>query len=196
MMKKMMTVLIAVAFTCSTLLFMASCAKKQIGAMGDGGPGDGYNPQITYPKDQKPAGAGAGGPGTGSGKAGQAMDSAARELNNAISVITSGNIYFDYDRSELKADAKAILKKKAEYLRKYPQLSVRIEGHCDSRGTNEYNLALGERRANAAFKYLNAMGIGGDRLTTVSYGEERPADSGNNERAWSKNRRDEFKVMK
>ena len=194
MMKKMMTVLIAVAFTCSTLLFMASCAKKQIGAQGAGGPGDGYNPQITYPKDQKPAGAG--GPGTGPGKAGQAVGSADRQLRDAINVITSGNIYFDYDRSELKADAKAVLKKKAEYLRKYPQLSIRIEGHCDERGTNEYNLALGERRANVAFKYLNAMGITGDRLTTVSYGEERPADSGNNERAWSKNRRDEFKVMK
>lgn len=105
-------------------------------------------------------------------------------------------IYFDYDKSELKPEALAVLKKKAEWLRNNPDFSARIEGHCDERGTNEYNLALGERRANAAWRFLNALGISGSRLTTISYGEERPADPGQNDDAWSKNRRDEFKLLK
>jgi peptidoglycan-associated lipoprotein len=105
-------------------------------------------------------------------------------------------IYFDYDKSELKPEARAVLKKKAEWLRNNPDFSARIEGHCDDRGTNAYNLALGERRANAAWRFLNALGISGSRLTTISYGEERPADPGQNDDAWSKNRRDEFKLLK
>jgi peptidoglycan-associated lipoprotein len=105
-------------------------------------------------------------------------------------------IYFDFDKSELKPEARAVLRKKAEWLRDNPEFSARIEGHCDERGTNEYNLALGERRANAAWRFLNALGISGARLTTISYGEERPADPGQNQDAWSKNRRDEFRLLK
>lgn len=105
-------------------------------------------------------------------------------------------IYFDYDKSELKPEARAVLRKKAEWLRDNPEFSARIEGHCDERGTNEYNLALGERRANAAWRFLNALGISGGRLTTISYGEERPVDPGQNQDAWSKNRRDEFRLLR
>jgi peptidoglycan-associated lipoprotein len=105
-------------------------------------------------------------------------------------------IYFDFDKSELKPEARAVLRKKAEWLRDNPEFSARIEGHCDERGTNEYNLALGERRANAAWRFLNALGISGARLTTISYGEERPADPGQNDDAWSKNRRDEFRLLR
>ena len=105
------------------------------------------------------------------------------------------NIYFDFDKSELKPEARAILTKKADWLRAHPEFSLRIEGNCDERGTIEYNLALGERRANAAWKFLNAMGISGERMTTISYGEERPAFLGHNEAAWAKNRRDEFKLQ-
>ncbi len=111
-----------------------------------------------------------------------------------VQAFESGHIYFDFDRSELKPEARAILEKKAAWLKAHPDYSVRIEGHCDERGTNEYNLALGERRANAAMKYLNALGIPSGKISTVSYGEERPADPGHNEGAWSQNRRDEFKV--
>jgi peptidoglycan-associated lipoprotein len=105
-------------------------------------------------------------------------------------------IYFDFDKSELKPEARGILRKKAEWLRNNPEFSARIEGHCDERGTNEYNLALGERRANAAWRFLNALGISGARLTTISYGEERPADPGQNQDAWSLNRRDEFRLLR
>jgi peptidoglycan-associated lipoprotein len=101
-------------------------------------------------------------------------------------------IYFDFDRSELKPEAREVLNQKAEALRQYPDVRIRIEGHCDERGTVEYNLALGERRAEAARQYLIDLGIDPDRLTTVSYGEERPAVPESNEAAWAQNRRDEF----
>ncbi len=106
------------------------------------------------------------------------------------------NIYFDYDRSELKPDARAILTKKADWLNDNTGYSIRIEGHCDERGSTEYNLALGERRADAAAKFLTALGVSESRITTVSYGEEKPADPGHNEAAWDKNRRDEFRLEK
>ena len=91
-------------------------------------------------------------------------------------------IFFDFDRSDLRAEA----------LREFPEVDVRIEGHADERGTIEYNLALGERRADSARRYLIDLGIDPDRLTTVSYGEERPMTPGSNEAAWADNRRDEF----
>ena len=103
--------------------------------------------------------------------------------------------YFDFDKSDLKPESKIVLKKKADFLRVYPSYSARIEGHCDERGTNEYNLALGERRANAIWKFLNTLGVSGDRLAAISYGEERPADPGHNESAWAKNRRGVCKLI-
>ena len=83
----------------------------------------------------------------------------------------------------------AILKENAELLKKYPKVKIQIEGHCDERGTNEYNLALGERRANSTKNYLVSLGISPDRISTISYGEEKPLDPGHNEEAWAKNRR-------
>ncbi len=103
-------------------------------------------------------------------------------------------IYFDYDSSVLKPAAKASLEKGAVWLKQNPSVNVQIEGHCDERGTNEYNLALGERRALAARRYLVSLGINPDRVFTISYGEERPAVEGHDESAWKYNRRDEFKV--
>jgi peptidoglycan-associated lipoprotein len=101
-------------------------------------------------------------------------------------------IFFDFDRSELREDARGTLQRKSEALRQFAEVDVRIEGHADERGTIEYNLALGERRADSARRYLIDLGIDPDRLTTVSYGEERPMTQGHNESAWADNRRDEF----
>jgi peptidoglycan-associated lipoprotein len=115
------------------------------------------------------------------------------EIERERALATIGEpIYFDFDRSDLRPEAREVLNQKAEMLRRYPDIRVRIEGHCDERGTVEYNLALGERRAEAARRYLIDLGIDPDRMTTVSYGEERPAVEGSNEAAWSQNRRDEF----
>lgn len=103
-------------------------------------------------------------------------------------------VYFDYDSSELKPQSKAKLETAADWLKKNPNVNVQIEGHCDERGTSEYNLALGERRALAARRYLISLGINMDRIFTISYGEERPAVEGHDESAWKFNRRAEFKI--
>jgi peptidoglycan-associated lipoprotein len=104
------------------------------------------------------------------------------------------DIYFDFDKYDLRTDARTILDRKASFLNQNSSVRVQIEGHCDERGTVEYNLALGERRANAAKQYLTTAGISAGRLSTISYGEERPLDPGHNEAAWAKNRRDHFVI--
>ncbi len=102
------------------------------------------------------------------------------------------NIHFEFDSAQLTDEAKALLREKADWLKANPGQSIVIEGHCDERGTTEYNLALGERRAGSVKQYLQDLGIGAFRMTTVSYGEERPLDPGQNEAAYSKNRRAQF----
>ena len=119
-------------------------------------------------------------------------EAARRKIIVARNLFVNENIYFDFDKSNLKAENQEVLKRKAEWLRNNPGESVIIEGHCDERGTNEYNLALGDRRAQSAKNFLIDLGISESRLTTISYGEERPADPRHNENAWSKNRRDHF----
>lgn len=104
-------------------------------------------------------------------------------------------IYFDYDRSEIRADQRPVLQANANWLRQHSEVSILIEGHCDERGTREYNLALGDRRADAARDYLVSLGISAARIDTVSYGEERPVAQGHGEAAWSQNRRSEFVVV-
>lgn len=101
----------------------------------------------------------------------------------------SADVYFDYDESTLSDDTRDKLSRNADLLKGNPQFSVTIEGHADSRGTSEYNLALGERRANAVKDYLSSLGVGGDRLRTLSYGEERPVCNTDEESCWSQNRR-------
>ncbi|RLB11206.1 MAG: peptidoglycan-associated lipoprotein Pal [Deltaproteobacteria bacterium] len=105
-------------------------------------------------------------------------------------------IHFDFDKADLKPEAREVLKKLAEWLLKHPEFNLRIEGYCDERGTEEYNLALGQRRADAAKKYLVELGVSPDRITTISYGEENPIDPRHCEEAWAKNRRDEFKLIR
>ena len=103
-------------------------------------------------------------------------------------------VFFDYDSAELTSEGLKTLNTDAAVLRKYPKWVVTIEGHCDERGTAEYNLALGERRAVAARTYLVSLGIAADRLRTVSYGKEFPFDPGHDEAAWAKNRRGHFVI--
>jgi len=104
-------------------------------------------------------------------------------------------IHFDYDSAVIKAEAESILREKADYLKKWESDTVVIQGHCDERGTNEYNMALGDRRAEAAKNYLINLGVDASRISTISYGEEQPVDYGHNEEAWAKNRRDEFSLQ-
>ena len=102
------------------------------------------------------------------------------------------DIYFDFDAYTLSEPAKRILDEKVAFLKRYPKVKVTIEGHCDERGTTEYNLALGERRANSALQYITNSGVNRTNLTKTSYGKERPAATGHDDAAWAKNRRDHF----
>jgi peptidoglycan-associated lipoprotein len=104
-------------------------------------------------------------------------------------------VYFDYDAATLREDAQADLRNNYEILREHPGVKVEIQGNCDERGSNEYNFALGERRAKAARDYLIRLGVAESRLSTVSFGEENPAVTGHAESAWEKNRRADFAVL-
>jgi len=105
------------------------------------------------------------------------------------------DIHFDYDLYDIRRVDEEILRENAAFLKKNPQMKIQIEGHCDERGTSEYNLALGERRANSTKRYLVSLGIASDRISTISFGKERPLDPGHNEEAWAQNRRAHIVVL-
>ncbi len=105
-------------------------------------------------------------------------------------------VYFDFDKSFIRSEYRPVLREKAGFLKDNPNVRARIEGNCDERGTNEYNLALGERRSESAKNFLLSLGISPDRIETISYGEERPLAVGHNEDSWAQNRRDDFVIMK
>ncbi len=117
------------------------------------------------------------------------------EMRAAVQQITDGRVYFAFDKFNIENQYKEMLKQKGDLLKQYPSIRVRIEGNCDDRGTQEYNLALGERRARAAYENLVMMGVNPNQLEMISYGKENPAVQGNNEAAWAKNRRDDFRVI-
>ena len=160
---------------CAALLLLAGCATPdeapQQSALGGGAGGAG--------------GAGAGSGIASSELAGQPTPGTQEDL--AVSV--GDRVFFDYDSVVLNPEATGVLDGQAAWLKQYPDVIVTIEGHADERGTREYNLALGDRRANAVKNYLMALDIGQARLLTISYGEERPADPGHDETAWAQNRR-------
>lgn len=131
----------------------------------------------TTPKD------GAG--GAGSGQAGAVRPGSQEDLAQNV----GDRVFFDTDRSDLTSEARATLNRQAQWLKTYGSVTVTIEGHCDERGTREYNLALGERRANSVKNYLMAQGITSARLKSISYGKERPAVLGAGDDSWSRNRR-------
>ena len=123
-------------------------------------------------------------------QSGQSIEPGSQE---DLIVNVGDRVFFDYDSAELDADAQELLQHQAAWFKQHNILSVTIEGHCDERGTVEYNLALGERRAGAVKSYLGDAGLDESRIEIISYGEEKPADMGHDEQAWSKNRRAELK---
>ncbi len=116
-------------------------------------------------------------------------------LEPEVAAFENQDVYFGYDKFNLSAEARTILAEKASFLNAHPEMKIRVEGHCDERGTSEYNLALGERRAKAAQDYLVFLGINPTRISIISYGEERPVDPGHYEDAWANNRRAHFDVL-
>lgn len=174
-----------VALLALSLLVFAGCAKKstttepaetKVEVKDDS--------QWTPPQQQEPA----------VDEATLAAEAEARAKSEAVTELTSVTILFAFNSYELSDEARSILALKANILRKYKDVNVVIEGHCDERGTEEYNLALGERRARAAYEHLVILGVEPERMKIVSFGEEYPVDPGHNETAWAKNRRDEFIV--
>jgi peptidoglycan-associated lipoprotein len=133
---------------------------------------------------ENPGGSDAGGAG-GAGGAGAATPG----TNEDFSQNVGDRVFFELDSSTLSSDAQATLDRQASWLKQYGDVKIVVEGHCDERGTREYNLALGERRANAARKYLIGKGVEASRVSTVSYGKERPANTGSGEASWAENRR-------
>lgn len=129
--------------------------------------------------DSGAAGGAGGAAGTGTGILGQTTDG----------VSVGDRVYFDYNSSVVTAEGQATLDSQAQWLKQNGSVNVAVEGHCDERGTREYNIALGERRASAAKSYLVGLGVDASRISTISYGKERPAVVGNDESSWSQNRR-------
>jgi peptidoglycan-associated lipoprotein len=168
-------VVLALLLVIPGLMLTASCAKKQVTS----GPGVTPSPEGGAMSDED-------------ARARALEEQALREQRAATAAMErfeNQDISFDFDKSSLTPAAQAILRDKAAYLMANADVSVIIEGHCDERGTNEYNMALGDRRAGSAKSFLVDLGIESRRLTTISYGEEKPVDPASNEAAWTKNRR-------
>jgi peptidoglycan-associated lipoprotein len=162
---------IALVLIASTAL--AGCGKKKID-------------NIPPTADGTDYGAG-NGQGTDMG-AGQIVPGSQEDFIQTVGM-NGDRVFFDTDRFNIDTADQATLQSQAQWLARYPNTRITIEGHCDERGTRDYNLALGERRANAAKNYLATLGVDASRVQTVSYGKERPAAAGSNEQAWAQNRR-------
>ena len=164
-MAKMMTSLVMAA----ALVATAGCTKK---------------PPKTLPPGptEQPATQ----PGDYGNNEGQTMSSLAEQFRRQV---TSDTVHFALDQYDIDNEARAILDSQATWLASHPEVRITIEGHCDERGTREYNLALGDRRANAAKNYLAERGVSPSRITTISYGKERPIALGSDEASWAQNRR-------
>lgn len=123
------------------------------------------------------------------------LDRADQRVKEEIKAFETGPVYFEFDSSDIKAEYRPLLDRKAAWLKAHPEARVRIEGHCDDRGTAEYNLALGEKRAIRVMDYLVSLGVPPKKISTISYGEERPVALDQDEASWAKNRRAEFRVQ-
>jgi peptidoglycan-associated lipoprotein len=167
---------------CLSIMFMTGCAKKSLVKE------QAVSTEEKAVKKEEPPSKEA------EMKTGVETEATQEKAVSAKEEIAFKDIQFEFDKFNLRTEARDILKQLADWLTKNKNYDVLIEGNCDERGTTEYNLALGERRAKEAMKYLVELGIDGKRLKTISYGKERPLDPGHNEEAWAKNRRDHFVV--
>jgi len=174
------------------LVLVAACLLAACASTGEKSGGAAVEDRSTTATESGAAG--------GGGEQGQAQtygageDSASgfSELNEPGSILSTRTIYFDYDSSNIKPEFQNVVQAHAEFLADHPDVTVSLEGHADERGSREYNLALGERRARAVKQQMVLLGANADQLRVVSYGEERPAVEGHDEYAWSRNRRVEI----
>lgn len=188
-MRKNIWLALALAILLPTMLLTVSCAKKQVDT----------GTMAPEPAAEQPVAAPVAPTDDADAKArmeaerlqAQEEERARMAARNAF---INEDVYFEFDSAALLPMAQNLLSQKAEYMRAMPGINISIEGHCDERGTDAYNLALGQRRADAVKSFMVNLGISASRLETISYGEERPADFGQNEEAWAKNRRAHFSI--
>ena len=181
-MRNSLTMILSLLVVIFALVFSVACSKKAVTADTDYMAGTSQKPGSTedtmiYEQD--------------AAKSDEIVESAS---GDGFMMIMLEDIYFEFDKSTLTREAQEALNKKAQWLKTHRDVRVIIEGHCDERGTNEYNLALGDRRAASTKAFLVDLGISPSRLNTISYGEERPLIGGNDEDSWAKNRRAHFAV--
>ena len=160
----------------AALILSSACSSRRPAQLPPPPPGEGETP-----------GSESGVPGGDPGSVGTAALPGSQA--DFVQSVPSDRVFFDTDSYTLTAEGRAVLDAQAEWLMRYPAVSVTIEGHCDERGTREYNLALGDRRANSVRNYLESRGVSASRMTTISWGKERPAAEGSSEEAWARNRR-------
>jgi peptidoglycan-associated lipoprotein len=193
-MRRSLLLMLIVAIACGLALSMGGCAKKKTGADGDMGAAEERAPQPGEPGYEKIY-------EESMAAKQEALDAQAAAMGKGHEVLEGRTsapllpIYFDFDKSNIRQDQKVRLEKNAAYLKQNKGVKVRIEGNCDERGTSEYNMALGERRAISAKKYLVNLGVHAARIHTISYGEEKPLLHGHDEYSWAQNRRDDFAIM-
>jgi peptidoglycan-associated lipoprotein len=192
-MRRAMLLMLIVAVACVFALSVGGCAKKKAGAEGEMGAGVERAPQPGEPGYEKIY-------EESMAAKQEALDAQAAAMGKGHDVLEGRTsapllpIYFDFDKSNIRQDQRARLEKNASFLKQNKGVKVRIEGNCDERGTGEYNMALGERRAISAKKYLVNLGVHSDRIHTISYGEEKPLLYGHDEYSWAQNRRGDFVV--
>lgn len=178
---KKSTISLFAAFAC--LLTLNACAKKPVAPVAETAPAAPVVLTEAAGSSETPVPA----------PAGLSTEPVNEAAAPAGSVLNLEKVFFEFDAYTLTPQSREILARNAEWLRQNPAASLTIEGHCDERGSDEYNLALGQRRADAAKNFLVSLGIAAERLSGISYGEERPASAGSDENAWSQNRRAEFR---
>jgi peptidoglycan-associated lipoprotein len=197
-MTKKIWIVLTLMMVLPAMTFMVSCSKKKVysdptgtqaseDAAAERARQEALARQRAFDEQQLKDQAG----GRAGGRSGSDSDKSATR-----SSFVSEDIYFEFDSAALIPEAREVLKRKAEWMRSNPNVSVIVEGHTDDRGTVAYNLALGERRAESALSFLVDLGIPASRLTSVSYGKEKPANPGHNETAWAANRRVHFEIKK
>jgi len=178
-MRKNLWITLAALLVSSTFVFAVSCQKKTVAVQKESISSAEADEQIAPAADETEISSSA------------ISDSESEKMDE---VVLQEDIYFEFDKATLTTDSRETLIRNGEWLRINSDVVITIEGHCDERGTNEYNLALGDRRAESVKTFLLDVGIDPSRLKTLSFGEERPADSGQDESAWAKNRRAHFLV--
>ncbi len=165
------------------VLMLTGCAKKKVTATQGPEEGAGEAGQI----QEESLGGGA--PGERLGRSRKGVSAKAQAYGPEGIAFESEDVFFEFDQATLTEESRNLLQKKAGFMKKHPEVQITIEGHCDQRGSGDYNLGLGQKRADSVKNYLQDLGVAGNRMATVSYGKEQPLDPGESEAAWSRNRR-------